>query len=252
MRPRPPVQGRGILNGTTLVIACLAVTLAALLVPLWMYAKTPDAGADTLSAQTLSTRYGPLSALDQRLLTELRKAGQWEPEAGLQAQQKGTTDAVHQAGLRLAESETTLNGRVSDVLTRLGLELPAESTRPRQAVRSALDRARGTAYDRAFSNTLRQEQGRLYQLIAQVRVDTANSLMRELAEDAGPVLLDQIKALEATGYVDYGALGQDPAPAPDTGATAGPGDTVPLPATPSYGDPMPPATSSPRPPQGSS
>ncbi|MET8827999.1 hypothetical protein ABZX40_18535 [Streptomyces sp. NPDC004610] len=80
---RPP--GRGILNGTGLILLCLSATLAALFIPLWWYDDECAAAADPLAAQTLSTRYGPLSAQDQRLSADLGEVRRWGPEAGRQA-----------------------------------------------------------------------------------------------------------------------------------------------------------------------
>lgn len=49
------------LTGTTLILAGLAATLAALVFPVWTYADRSADEAETLSTSTLSTQYGPLS-----------------------------------------------------------------------------------------------------------------------------------------------------------------------------------------------
>ncbi len=66
------------LGGTGLIIAGLAATLVALIFPVWSYEDRSGTGADVLSAQTVSTRFGPLSALDREFLTKVRLAGLWE------------------------------------------------------------------------------------------------------------------------------------------------------------------------------
>lgn len=49
--------------------------------------------------------------------------------------------------------------------------------------------------------------------------------MRELAEDANTTVLDHIKVLEATGYVDFDAMARDAG-----AASPPPGSVVPLPS----------------------
>src|SRR5215475_11302917 len=110
MRPRPPIQGRGIFSGTGLIITALAATALALLIPLWSYADRPDAAdANTLSAQTVTTPYGPLSAQDRDFVTKVRLAGLWELPAGQLALRKGTTPAVREAGQHLIDGHTSLD-----------------------------------------------------------------------------------------------------------------------------------------------
>lgn len=95
----------------------------------------------------------------------------------------------------------------------------------------------------------------MFSVVAQVRASTRNSLVRALADDANTTVLDHIKVLEATGYVDFDALARDMAadftpplnrsPAPP-GPMADPGPVVPLTAPdPTY--PLPPAAASPPP-----
>jgi hypothetical protein len=160
------------------------------------------------------------------------------------------------------DGHTFCDARVRDVAARLGLPLPNEPTAQQRQWLATLDEARGEEYDRVFANVLRLARGRLLELVAQVRASTQNSLVRALADDAGTTVLDDIKALEATGYVDYAALARDLAATADPtdstvppAATAvpspvGAGEVVPVtpsgaPASPTY--PLPPAASSPPP-----
>ncbi|MEU9272824.1 DUF4142 domain-containing protein [Streptomyces sp. NPDC048251] len=256
MRPRPPIQGRGIFSGTGLIITGLAATLAALVFPIWSYADRSGTGVDVLNAQTVSTQYGPLSALDREFVTKVRLAGLWELPAGQQAQTKGTTEAVRTAGRHLVEGHTFLDERVRTVASQLGLALPNEPNEQQQGWLSELDAAQGEQYDWKFANILRLAHGRVFSVVAQVRASTRNSLVRELADDANTTVLDHIKILEATGFVDFDALARDMAagstppitrsPGPP-GPTADPGSAVPVApsASPTY--PLPPAAASPPP-----
>ncbi|MFG2886701.1 DUF4142 domain-containing protein [Streptomyces sp. NPDC048297] len=218
MRPRPRIQGRGIFTGTGLIVTALAATAVALLVPLWAYAGRPNAadpaGASTLSAQTVTTPYGPLSAQDRDFVTKVRLAGLWELPAGQLALRKGTTPAVREAGRHLVDGHTSLDTHVRLVAGRLGVPLPNEPNAQQKQWLDTLESAQGQDFDRKFTGILRLAHGRVFSLVAQVRAGTQNSLVRDLADDANTTVLDHIKILEATGYVDFSALARDLAASP--------------------------------------
>ncbi|MEY9995062.1 putative outer membrane protein [Streptomyces sp. V4I8] len=257
MRPRPPINSRGIFSGTGIIITGLTMTLLAMIFPIWSYADRSGTGLDTLNAETVSTGYGPLSALDRDFITKVRLAGLWELPAGQQAQQKGTTPAVRTAGQHLVEGHTFLDERVRDVAAKLSLALPNEPTEQQQEWLATLSGAQGVEYDSRFANILRLAHGKVFSVVAQVRASTRNSLVRKLADDANTTVLDHITVLEATGYVDFDSLARDmvadstppltPPPGPP-GPTADPAPAVPMapPPTPSYA--LPPAATS-RPPE---
>jgi predicted outer membrane protein len=256
MRPRPPVKGRGIFTGTWLIIMGLTATLVALVFPVWSYADRSGTGVSVLSDQTVATRFGPLSALDRDFITKVRLAGLWELPAGQQAEEKGTTQAVRTAGQHLVDGHMFLDRRVRDVAARLGLQLPNQPSDQQRQWLATLNAAQGVDFDRDFANILRLAHGRVFTVVAQVRATTQNSLVRALADDANTTVLDHITVLEATGYVDFGALARDMAaastppitnsPAPP-GPVSDPGPVVPVTpsASPTYG--LPPAASSPPP-----
>lgn len=253
MRSRPPVRGRGIFSGTGLIITGLTATLLAMIFPIWSYADRSGTGFDVLNADTVATGYGPLSALDRDFVTKVRLAGLWELPAGQQARQKGTTPAVRTAGQHLVAGHTFLDQRVREVASKLSLELPNEPNEQQQEWLATLDSAQGVEYDRQFANILRLAHGKVFSVVAQVRATTRNSLVRELADDANTTVLDHIKVLEATGYVDFDAIARDMAAAstpPVTGPPAPPGPTTdPAPATPlaSATYTLPPAATGPPP-----
>jgi predicted outer membrane protein len=256
MRPRPPVNGRGIFTGTGIIIIGLLATLLALIFPIWSYADRSGTEVDVLNAQTVSTMYGPLSGLDRDFVTKVRLAGLWELPAGQQAQSKGTTPAVRTAGQHLVEGHTFLDERVRDVAAKLGLELPNEPNDQQQEWLATLNAAQGVDYDRQFANILRLAHGRVFSVVAQVRASTRNSLVRALADDANTTVLDHIKVLEATGYVDFDALARDMAagstppitnsPAPP-GPTTDPSPAIPVTPAPLLSYSLPPPASSPPP-----
>ncbi|MGW3461299.1 DUF4142 domain-containing protein [Streptomyces olivaceoviridis] len=243
MRPRPPVNGRGIVSGTGLIVTALAATVVALLVPLWSYAdrQGDPASASVLSARTVTTPYGPLSAQDRDFVTRVRLAGLWELPAGELAQRKGTTPAVRTAGRHLVDGHTSLDAHVRTVATQLGIALPNEPNEQQKQWLATLDTAEGQDFDRQFAGLLRLAHGRVFSLVAQIRAGTQNSLVRDLADDANATVLDHIKVLEATGYVDFATLARDlaaPASPVPTPAEVDPSAAVPVepsPADPSAG-----------------
>ncbi|WP_432170361.1 DUF4142 domain-containing protein [Streptomyces sp. 1222.5] len=248
MRPRPPLEGRGIFSGTGLIITGLAATVAALLFPLWSYADRPDAvSADVLSARTVTTPFGPLSEQDRDFITKVRLAGLWELPAGELAEREGTSPAVRTAGAHLVDGHSSLDAHVRTVATQLGVPLPNEPNEQQRQWLATLGAARGQDFDRRFAGILRLAHGRVFSLVAQVRAGTQNSLVRDLADDANATVLDHIKILEATGYVDFAALSRDLAasatPVPPPPAVA-PGAAVPVTPPPSATS-APPPTSSP-------
>ncbi|MFE2298341.1 DUF4142 domain-containing protein [Streptomyces sp. NPDC059445] len=248
----------GPVSGTGLIIAALLATLVALAFPIWSYADRAGTGLDTLNSGTVPSPYGPLSGLDREFVTRVRLAGLWELPAGQQAQERGTTQAVRTAGAHLIEGHTFLDARVRSVAARLSLELPNQPNAQQRQWLSTLSAAHGTQYDRDFANILRAAHGKVFAMVAQVRANTRNSLVRDLADDANTTVLDHIKVLEATGYVDFDALASDAAtasPPPLTNSPAPPGPvpspSSPVPVTPSSGYPLPPAAARPNPSAGS-
>ncbi|MFK4065587.1 DUF4142 domain-containing protein [Streptomyces sp. NPDC029674] len=242
-------------NGTGLIVAALVATLAALIFPLWSYEDRSGTALDRLRADTVSTDFGPLSALDRDFITKVRLAGLWELPAGQQAEERGTTAAVRTAGEHLVEGHTFLDARVREVATRLGLELPSQPSGQQRDWLAELSGARGEAYNQKFANILRRAHGKVFSVVAEVRANTRNSLVRTLADDANTTVLDHIKVLEGTGLVDFDGLAEDAAttgPAgPATGTPAPPGPTdspgSATPVTPSPTFPLPPAASRPKP-----
>ncbi|MFC9497087.1 DUF4142 domain-containing protein [Streptomyces sp. NPDC056975] len=241
-------------NGTGLIVAGLVTTLAALVFPVWSYADRSGTGVDLLDEGTVSTRFGPLSALDREFVTKVRLAGLWELPAGQQAEARGTSTAVRTAGEHLVEGHTFLDARVREVAARLGLELPDQPNGQQQQWLTELSAAHGDDYERKFANILRRAHGKVFSLVAQVRATTRNSLVRDLADDANKTVLDHIKVLESTGLVDFDALARDAAGAstpPETRSPAPPGPVAspapPTPLSPSPSFPLPPAASRPKP-----
>lgn len=88
----------------------------------------------------------------------------------------------------------------------LGITLPGK---PAPDMQVGIDRMRdetGVVFDTDYTNTLRQAHGEAFILIAQVRADTRNSVVRPLADAANDFIKTHIQVLEKTGDVDYTQL----------------------------------------------
>ncbi|RLV09911.1 Tat pathway signal sequence domain protein [Streptomyces griseocarneus] len=234
-------------TGTGLVVTALAATVAALLFPVWSYRDRTGTGAVDLTAGSVATPFGPLSALDRDFVDRVRLAGLWELPAGQQAEQRGTTAAVRRAGEHLVEGHTALDQHVREVGARLGIDLPSRPNAQQQSWLARLDAARGEAYDREFTNILRLAHGTVFTVVAQVRATTRNSAVRALADDANATVLDHIKILEATGLVDFDAIAADTRPQafPTAPSTRSPIRHDPRPGSDSPTFPLPPAATRP-------
>ncbi|MGW1773834.1 DUF4142 domain-containing protein [Streptomyces sp. NPDC002104] len=230
--------------GTGIVMGALALTLIALLIPVRSFGGTTAAAAPALSsapagppapapgsasapadddgAGVMNTAFGPLTPQDREFVRKVRLAGLWELPAGRQAQERGTRKSVRTAGEHLVEGHTELDRRVVEVGEALGVELPDRPSGQQQAWLDQLDRAQGATYERLFVQLLRRAHGKVFTLVAQVRAQTRNSVVRELATDANTTVLDHIAVLEASGLVDFEGLADTP---PAAAPPAGPSPT---------------------------
>ncbi len=201
--------------GTGLVIAALAFTMAALLLPVKLFENAALAGPNGVVINddgegVWNTQYGPLTPIDRDFVRKVRGAGLWEGPAGRQAIERATTDAVRIAGEHLIEGHTELDEMSIEVGRELGIVLPNQPNKQQQQALATLERAQvGIDFERKFANILRKAHGQVFGLIGQVRAQTTNSLVRDLATRANAVVLDHITVLEATGLVDYEELFDD-------------------------------------------
>ncbi|MEU1078403.1 MULTISPECIES: DUF4142 domain-containing protein [unclassified Streptomyces] len=235
------------LSGTGLVVIALTATIAALLYPVWSYADRSGTGLANLNAGSVPTRWGPLSAADRDFVVRVRLAGLWELPAGQQAVERAPSAAVTAAGHHLIDGHAFLDARVREVAAQLGMELPDQPNEQQRGWLRTLTSESGTTYEKDFANILRSAHGKVFSLVAQIRANTRNSLVRALADDANTTVLDHIRMLEATGLVDFDALARESV-AGTTASPSGPppptpGATLPSPApvTPSFA--LPPAAS---------
>ncbi|WP_327279677.1 MULTISPECIES: DUF4142 domain-containing protein [unclassified Streptomyces] len=211
---------------TGVVIGALAFTLIALLIPVQKFggrsaaAATVPAAADDDGMGIQSTAFGPLTPQDRDFVRKVRLAGLWELPAGRQAQQRSTRPAIRTAGEHLVEGHTELDRRVTEVAQALGMEIPSQPSAQQQEWLGQMDRAQGPQYERLFVQLLRRAHGKVFALVAQIRAQTRNSMVRDLATDANTTVLDHITVLEASGLVDFDGLADTPSGTPSAPAPA--------------------------------
>jgi predicted outer membrane protein len=203
--------------GTGLVIGALALTVAALLIPVSLFdphtalVAGPGGRMSTIDDDglgTMNTQYGPLTSLDREFVRKVRQAGLWEGPAGREAIQRGSTPEFREVGEHLVMGHTELDDMAMETATELGIpQMPNQPTAQQQEFLDAFSRAAdGAEYETLAANTMRRAHGQVFVLVAQVRATTQNSLVRDLADKANETVLDHITVLEATGLIDYDAL----------------------------------------------
>ncbi|WP_326719008.1 DUF4142 domain-containing protein [Streptomyces sp. NBC_00243] len=239
---------RRINAGTFLIALGIVGSVGSLAYPVfysWPHRFDAVKATQAAPAQTVNTRWGPLTAADRDLVVRVRLAGLWEIPAGQQAIERAPTNAVKEAGDHLMVGHNDLDKRVRIIAADLGIELPNQPNAQQQGWLKELSAAQGKDYERKFANLLRSAHGKVFSVIAEVRSDTRNSLIRQLAADANQTVLDHITMLEKTGAVDFDAIANDaaklltasptgpppplpgvsPAPAPPVRPTGDPGLT---------------------------
>jgi predicted outer membrane protein len=169
------------------------------------------------------TQWGPLGPADRDLLVKVRQANLWEAPTGQQASQQASSPAVREVGAHLATEHADLDAQTRKVADQLGVLLPAAPNAQQQGWMTEISAATGSDYDRIFIQRVRQAHGIVLPLLAQDRVSTRNSLMRDFATVGMQFVNRHIGYLESTGLVDYNALpaAPDPSVFTFTGAPGG-------------------------------
>ncbi|TJZ56162.1 DUF4142 domain-containing protein [Streptomyces piniterrae] len=203
------MSGRTIATG--LVVCALVATLGALLLPVQLFGENAAVAQSAPSwdddgGGTWNTKYGPLTALDRDFVRKVRLAGLWELPAGRQAQERGGTAAVKTAGNHLVMGHTELDRRSIETARALRIQLANQPNDMQQGWLAQLNAAQGAEYDRLFAQIVRRAHGKVFGLVALVRAQSENTMVRSLATRANSVVLDHITVLEKTGLVDFATL----------------------------------------------
>lgn len=194
------------MNTSLLAAGAMVLTVGALSFPMWSYDDRSGTTQAYAAASSVDTQWGPLTASDRDLIERVRLAGLWEMPAGEQAMKRAPTPEIKEAGDHLVNGHADLDKRVRDVAAKLNVTLPNQPNAEQQGFLNQLNAAQGKEYNRAFAQLLRSAHGKIFPLIAAVRNQTQNSLVRQLASDANQTVLDHITMLEKTGEVDFDAI----------------------------------------------
>jgi putative membrane protein len=147
-----------------------------------------------------------LDETDRVFLQKVRQAGMWERPAGQQAQRKGLSARTKEVGRLIDIDHAALDEDAIKISQRLAVELPAQPTPEQQVWLAELDAATGQDFDAKFAQLLRDAHGAVFQLIAHIRANSRNNLVRAFASHANLVVHRHMQLLESTNNVEYDRL----------------------------------------------
>ncbi|MFB9891676.1 DUF4142 domain-containing protein, partial [Planobispora takensis] len=162
------------------------------------------------SGETLPATGGPLSAADRDLLVKVRLAGLWEIPVGRQAAERAARSGTRENLGEIARMHVDLDADVRRVAAEFRVPLPDLPNKDQRAWIQEISGKEGVAYDRTAVMRLRMAHGKVFPLIAQVRASTRNTLIRDFAERSAKFVNAHMDMLEATGFVNAGALPPPP------------------------------------------
>jgi predicted outer membrane protein len=143
---------------------------------------------------------------DKELLIKVRLAGLWEIPAGQMAREQAASQAVMDAGAKIAQQHQVLDEQVRAVAGKLGVKLPDQPSEEQQGWLAELSEKQGPEFDKSFAQLLRAAHGKVFTVIAQVRAGTRNEVIRDFANKANETIKTDMNLLESTGQVDFNAL----------------------------------------------
>jgi predicted outer membrane protein len=172
-----------------------------------------------------NTEWGPFGPADQALLENVRRADLWEGDgAAVIGMQKGTTQRVKDVGKALNEQHAVLEAKLQKVAAQMQTGLPDQPNSDQQGWLGEMSAASGPAFDQVWVDRLRAAHGKIFSLIASVRANTRNSLMRDFAVAANNAVALHMTLLESTGLVTFNNLPTPVAPAAASTGTFGRGN----------------------------
>jgi predicted outer membrane protein len=186
------------------VVAGLLVVLGAAFPAAGVaFASQNSEAAQTKKADTIDAR-------DREFLTLIRFANLWEIPMGKMATERGTTQAVKDAGQTMLNDHTKLNTVVKQLADKYGVQLPDKPTSSQQGWIAEISGKQGRDFDKTFADRLRAAHGTVFGVVAEERAGTRNDVMRDFATQANTIVLRHMTLLEKTGYVsaDHGEFAE--------------------------------------------
>jgi putative membrane protein len=142
---------------------------------------------------------------DREFLMAIRFANLWEIPMSRLALERGTTQEVKDAATTMRSDHIMLNTVVEGLANQFGVTLPSQAKSSQQAWMAEISGKRGEDFDRVFVDRFRAAHGSVFQLIAEVRAGTRNSVILDFATQANSIVLKHMTLLERTGYVTAGS-----------------------------------------------
>ncbi|CAL9369583.1 hypothetical protein C1708_28410 [Streptomyces sp. DH-12] len=186
--------------GTAFVGGAMILTLTALAYPTMLGVQTTSTKQDRVVA---NTNYGPLTEEDRDFVVKVRAAGLWEHPLGLLAMERGTTPEMKEAGEHLVVGHGRLDASCRRIALELGITLPNQASPQQQGFVETVKATNGKEFDSTAVNIMRVTHGQIFPVIAKIRANTRNTLVRQLADQANDTVLDHITVLERTGLVNH-------------------------------------------------
>ncbi|MBD9735126.1 DUF4142 domain-containing protein [Streptomyces sp. H28] len=186
--------------GTAFVGGAMILTLTALAYPTMLGVQNTSTKQDRVVA---NTNYGPLTESDRDFVVKVRAAGLWEHPLGLMAIERGTTPEMKEAGEHLVVGHGRLDESCRKIALELGITLPNQASPQQEGFVQTVDSTTGKEFDSVAVNIMRVTHGQIFPVIAKVRANTRNTLVRQLADQANDTVLDHITVLEKTGLVNH-------------------------------------------------
>jgi predicted outer membrane protein len=203
-------------------LACIAVAVvAALLWPGWAAAAAPTRdGGNSLGNGVLppgwkNTQWGLYGPGDQALLDNVRRADLWEGEqASVMGMEKGTSQKIKDVGKILRDQHAQLETQLKKIAAQLEVLLPTTPNSDQLGWLNEMRAANGKEFDQVWVDRLRGAHGKIFSIIATVRANTRNSLVRDFAIAGNNIVEGHMAMLESTGLVAYDHLPTPAAPPP--------------------------------------
>ncbi|MCE7010135.1 DUF4142 domain-containing protein [Kibdelosporangium philippinense] len=148
----------------------------------------------------------PLSPLDAELLTKVKLAGLWEIPSGQMAQDRSADPRVQEVGRTLVSDHTMLDDVTNQLAAQYGHPLPQVPNDSQKSWLTEMASATGAEFEKVWAMRLRAAHGMIFPLIAQVRAETQDPVIRDYATTANTVVMKHMTILESTNNVDYEKL----------------------------------------------
>lgn len=165
-------------------------------------ALTAAVGVAVLAPAPALAAPGPLGPADHDFLAQAHAVVAFAAAASELTATNGADKAVKAVGKQIVAQDKQLDTTLRGVAAKLQIELAAA---PAPGL-AELETVAGEQFDTAYVEKVRDADGHLLELAANMRMHTRNTLVRELAQRTATVMMTQLPLLESTGLIDFAQL----------------------------------------------